>query len=117
MRQPLHKLLALLCVVCLAACSDDDEKIPSLITDMAVVSIDSQGIMETLALDNGSTYDISWQQLTTDGQDTVLRCRAAYVLDAGRLEVYSLSRVYCASAYPAESAFPIKASNICRETL
>lgn len=102
MRKLLVHSLSLLLLMALGSCDDkDSDDYPPLITDMVVASMDASGVMATVSLDNGESYDVRAQGLATDVKDTVVRCLASYTLDEGRMEVYGVSRVFSARPYKA----------------
>ena len=104
MRRQRNKFLWVICVLCMVACSDDkDDNIPSYITDMVVLSIDADGLWLSVTLDDGASYDIRSQQITSETKDTVLRCMATYALEDGEMEVYGMKGVFCVSPALADS--------------
>ena len=104
-------------LLCLLACTemdkDGDTYIPDLVSNMAMVSVNTEGLVTTLALDDGSIYDVRSQKLTTESCDTVVRCMVTYVPNESKAQVYSLGNVFCTQPLPA-SAFSLIAdgSNI-----
>lgn len=101
--------IAILCLICLTSCSDDDgADVPSLVKDFMLVSTDSEGLAKRTALDNGIVYDVSAQKLKVAGKKTVVRVMGTYTLNGGVMTVYGMEHVYCHAAYPADSIRVIK---------
>lgn len=90
------------CLLALMGCSDDEKDYPSLITDMMMASVNAAGGITTMTLDNGSSYDVHAQGITTDVKDTIVRCLASYTLDQQNMTVYNVSGVLTDKPYLAE---------------
>lgn len=109
MRRRLSELLCVVCMFCMVACSDDkDKNIPSYITDLVVLTIDADGRWLSVTLDDGTSYDIRSQQLTSEKKDTLLRCMATYALEKGKMEVYGMKAVFCVSPALVDSFSVVK---------
>ena len=89
----------------LMACSNDDTGgfVPPLLTELVVMNIGGDGCLESVTLDDGSTYDIRSQQLMSEVKDTVWRCKATYTLVQKKMQMYSIERVFCAAPVKAET--------------
>ena len=105
MRLLFNSLLLLGCVLGFVACEDDEKtgNFPALYTDMLCVATSEDGTLTTALLDNGEAYDVSAQGLASDARDTILRCRASYTLNDGRLELHGLAHVFSDEPRPVES--------------
>ncbi|MDE5739673.1 MAG: hypothetical protein K2H92_05115, partial [Bacteroidaceae bacterium] len=105
MRLLFNSLLLLGCVLGFVACEDDEKtgNFPALYTDMLCVATSEDGTLTTALLDNGEAYDVSAQRLASDARDTILRCRASYTLNDGRLELYGIAHVFSDEPRPVES--------------
>ena len=80
--------IAILCLICLTSCSDDDgADVPSLVKDFMLVSTDSEGLAKRTALDNGIVYDVSAQKLKVADKKTVVRVMGTYTLNGGVMTV------------------------------
>ena len=109
MKLRLLKLICLVWVVGLAACSDDKGgDVPPYITDLLTVSTNAEGTVASVLLDNGKTYNIVSQGISSDLPDTLLRCQGIYTLENGKMTVYSLLLVFSDEAIPAESFVFVK---------
>lgn len=97
--------LGMVCALFLMACSKDDtgDFIPPLITDLVVMHVGADGCLESVTLDDGSTYDIRSQQLMTEMKDTVWRCKATYTLVQKKMQVYGLEQVFCTRPMKADT--------------
>ena len=87
---------ALLLLV-LAACSDDDYHYPDLVTELAEIVLDEEGLATQLITDAGNTYNIADYAQYSNVADTTLRCYCRYVDDDGEITLYTLSvsEVFC----------------------
>lgn len=108
MKQLFVKFLCVACAACfLVACSDGDddtgEYIPPYITDLLEVSSNEDGVLTTVTLDDGRTYDVSAQKKVVDAENTIFRCRATYTLSHEKMTLYGLAAVFVATPEPASS--------------
>lgn len=89
-------LLLAICVLCYA-CSDDDDNndYPSVITALLDVQTDADKIVTSITTDDGQTYTLPGQSISTNYADTVLRCLGVYEADTllHTAKVYSLQGV------------------------
>lgn len=88
----------------IASCSDDDgDYYPSIVTDMMLVSTDSDGMAKNVALDDGTVYDVSELRMHVAGGKSVFRTMGRYTVDGGRINIYGMESVYCSQSYHADS--------------
>ena len=118
MRKLLTDILCVAFVVGLVACSDDHDGdyIPSYVTDFLVASTDADGKVVSVLLDDGTTYNVASQGFTSDGKDTLFRCKATYTHEANKdLQLYNLAQVYSQRPYPASSFYWVVNGEIYRD--
>lgn len=90
--------LLLTVALLLCACSDDDYQYPDLVTELAELTIDSEGLATSVVTDGGNTFDVSYLQVYAAVPDTVVRCYCSYALSDDDVTFYTLtnSNLYCA---------------------
>ena len=91
----MKKLLILLALTALVtACSDDEQdRYPSLITEMAVMNSDANGTIRAFTTDGGTTYTLS-EAFTNVHANAMWRFLVGYALtEGGTADVYSLDPV------------------------
>jgi hypothetical protein len=117
MRKLLTDILCVAFVVMgMVACSDDENDVPSYITDFLMVSVDANGKVTSVRLDDSTTYQIAAQQFSVDVKDTVLRCKATYTHDTHKdFKLYGLSYVYSERPYPASSFYWVVNGEVYRD--
>lgn len=97
MRRQWHNgIVAVACLLFLAACSEDERYFPPITKDLAVAYINAQGIIATLTFDNGTSYNVAAQGIDTNAQlaDTAVRCQTSYVLDDGSCTIYGIYPIF-----------------------
>lgn len=110
-------LLLAICVLCYACSDDNDGKVyPSVITSLLDVQTDADKNVASITSDEGQTYYLPNQTLSTNYADTVLRCLGVYEADSilHEAKVYSLQNVisYTPRIYEDPNGLPHEAVRI-----
>lgn len=76
------------------SCSDDDDKLPPIVTQFVEARVDGQSIVYELLTDDGMRLKPT-SDIKTDTPDTVYRCVCRYSeLEGGMCDVYELKAVF-----------------------
>ena len=96
MKRLLTDILCVVFMLFVAACSnDDDNDYPPIVTDLLVASVDANGRVVSVRLDDGTTYNVAAQQVESEKKDTTLRCLATYTHDGNTgLKLNSIRTIY-----------------------
>ncbi len=108
MKRLLNDILLILCVVCLVACSDGDEDsgeyIPPYTTDLLLASVDANGKIVSVQMDDGTTYNVASQKFNLSAKDTLLRCMATYTYEGQKpLQIHGIVPIFTDEPHPANS--------------
>lgn len=97
-------LLLIPCSLCiLSACSEEGVDVPSYITDFIVAHTDSKGVVNKILFDDGGTYSLSKQTITTHSPDSAFRCIATYSKEGNDFSFYSMNPVFSPLPQHADS--------------
>ena len=109
MKRLLTDILCVVCMLFVAACSnDDDNDYPPIVTDLLVASVDANGREVSVRLDDGTTYNVAAQQVESEKKDTTLRCLATYTHDGNTgLKLNSIRTIYSDTPYPVSSFYMV----------
>lgn len=109
MRKQLNKSVAAVllamaaCASTFTSCDDDsDYEVPSVITEVVCATTNSSKVVNSITLDNGTTYNDIVQQIKADVADTTFRCLATYALNEdNQLKFYQLKHIFSADPVDA----------------
>lgn len=101
--RPWLPALALMLAPVLCDCSDDDYHYPDAVTELGEITVSDAALATLLTTDTGATFDISSLSITSNVEDTILRCLCRYALsDDGSPTFYTLSTAEVFCTMPAQ---------------
>ena len=101
----MKRLIPLLILPFLLACSQTDELSPAVRTDLLCATTNAEGLVERLVLDNDQSLRIDGQSINANAKSATLRCLCTYAVNADSTvaTVYSISKTSCYAPIPADS--------------
>ena len=109
MRKLFSSIVGAFCLCLVVGCSDDDgSDYPSLITDLVVAETNASKKVAKVTLDNGHSFDVEAQGISTEVADTTFRCVASYTLTGGKMEVRNIAQVFSVLPVPGDSLLTAK---------
>jgi len=102
----LRRIAFFLLVLLLASCSkDNDNRYPSVRTDILCAVTDAKNVITHLVLDNGKSYALNGQELKGKKASSSHRCLCMYEVNADSTQatVYQISAVSCYAPLPVDS--------------
>lgn len=89
----MRKIIWILCLLTLVACSKDEDVYPSIITEFADLNTDEHGTATSFELDNGTIYLIS-NPVKDLKPDATYRVVCGYVPEGSKASLYTLNGAY-----------------------
>lgn len=116
MNRFLYCIIAIILVVVVASCNDDDTAtIPSYRTDLLCAITDADSMVTHLLLDEGTKFQVP-QRIKAPQANATVRCRASFAVDAEgtSVKVYDISSVTSFVPLPVDSfkTFPREPLNM-----